>query len=90
MKVVRINAVWCSGCLVMKKVWRDIEKEIKNIEFIDYDYDMDEEEVKKYNIGDIVPVNIFYVGDKEVSRLIGEKSKNEVLEEVKKVLNYEV
>ena len=26
MRVVKINAIWCSGCLVMNKIWKNIEK----------------------------------------------------------------
>ena len=52
MKVVKINAIWCSGCLIMNKVWNNILKKY-NIETIELDYDMDEEEVEKYNPGKI-------------------------------------
>jgi len=85
MKIVRISAMWCSGCLVMKKIWKTLEQKYSDIEYIDYDYDYDEEEVKKYNVGKIVPINIFYKDDVEVERLIGEKSIDEVEEVIKKV-----
>lgn len=85
MKIVRISAMWCSGCLVMKRVWKTLQEKYKDIEYIDYDYDYDEEEVKKYDIGKIVPVNIFFKDGKEITRLIGEKSINEVEEVIKKV-----
>lgn len=85
MKVVRINAIWCNGCLVMKKIWKEVEKEVTNLETVDLDYDMDEEEALTYNPGDILPVNIFYKDGVEVKRLIGEVSKEEIL----KVLNEE-
>ncbi len=85
MKIVRISALWCSGCLVMKKIWKDIEKKYNDIEYIDYDYDYDYEEIEKYNIGKIVPVNIFFKDGKEITRLIGEKSISEVEEVIKEV-----
>ena len=85
MKIVRISALWCSGCLVMKKIWIDIEKKYNDIEYFDYDYDYDYEEIEKYNIGKIVPVNIFFKDGKEITRLIGEKSINEVEEVIKEV-----
>ena len=53
MRVVKINAIWCSGCLVMNKIWKNINKD-NNINTLDLDYDMDEEEVSKYNVGDIL------------------------------------
>lgn len=89
MKIVRISAMWCSGCLVMKKIWKDLEQKYSDIEYIDYDYDYDEEEIKKYDIGKIVPVNIFFKNGEEVARLIGEKSSSEVEEVIRKVF-YEV
>ena len=74
MKVVKINALWCSGCLVMNKVWKNILKN-RNIETINLDVDIDEDEVMKYNIGDVLPVFIFYKNDEEVFRIVGEKSE---------------
>ena len=50
MKIIRINATWCSGCLISKGIWKEIEKEFPNNEYIDYDYDLDEEKIEKYNI----------------------------------------
>ena len=80
MKVIKINAIWCSACLVMNKIWNEIEKE-KNIEIINLDYVMDEEEVKKYNPGEILPVMIF-IDEKgnELKRLTGELKKDKIIE----------
>ena len=32
MKVIKITAVWCSGCIVMNKVWNEVleRKEYRN------------------------------------------------------------
>ena len=57
----------------------------KNIETINLDYDMDEDEVKKYNVGDILPVFIFYKDDKEVKRIVGETSEEELLKIIEEV-----
>ena len=78
MKVVKINALWCSACLVMNKVWKKIEDKY-NFEVLQLDYDMDEEEVEKYNVGEVLPVFIFFDGDKEILRVTGEKSEKEFL-----------
>ena len=45
---------------------------------------MDEEEVKKYNIGDTLPVTIFYKDDTELERLIGEKKFEDIESVIKK------
>lgn len=84
LKVIKINAIWCSGCLVMNKVWKNILKD-KDIETIDLDYDMDEAEVKKYNPGNILPVFIFYQQEKEVYRVVGEKKEKDMREIIEKL-----
>lgn len=84
MKIIMINAMWCPGCIVMHKVWNEIKKEYSDIEFISYDYDMDEDIVKSFNPGDILPITIFIKEDKEVGRLNGEKSKKELVDIIEK------
>ena len=78
MKVIKINAIWCSACLVMNNNWNRVLKE-KNIETISLDYDVDEEEVEKYNVGEVLPVFIFYKDDKEIYRFSGEKSYKDLI-----------
>lgn len=78
MKVIKINAIWCSACLVMNNNWNKVLKE-KDIETINLDYDVDEEEVEKYDVGEILPVFIFYKDDKEIYRFSGEKSYKELI-----------
>jgi thiol-disulfide isomerase/thioredoxin len=84
MRVVKINAIWCSGCLVMNKIWKNITNKYE-IETLNLDYDMDEDEVVKYNVGDILPVFIFFDGDKEITRVIGEVSEKEMLNKLREV-----
>ena len=75
MIVVKINALWCSGCLVMNKIWQKINKDFPNLNIINLDYDFDNDEVKKYDIGNILPVVIFFnEQNKEIHRIIGEIS----------------
>ena len=45
--------------------------------------DFDEEEVKKYDVKDVLPVMIVTDNNIEVSRLIGEKSYEEIIEFLK-------
>ena len=86
MKIIKINAMWCPGCLISKSIWNDIEKEYPNNEYISLDYDLDEEIVEKYNVGDILPVVIIEKDNKEIKRIIGEKSKKEILKEIGELL----
>ncbi len=86
MKILKFNAIWCSGCLVMKKIMKEIEELYPNIEIESYDYDMDQEQVEKWNIGEIIPVLIFTdENDNEISRLIGEKTKKEIIKEIERI-----
>lgn len=78
MKVIRFSAIWCAGCLVMKARWSEVFNQYSNLEIIDYDYDMNPDEVIQYQIGRIIPVIIIMKGDIEVKRIIGEKSKKEL------------
>lgn len=84
MKILKFNAVWCPGCLVSRPVWNEVLKEIPNIKITEYDYDIDEEEVIKYNVGDKLSVVIMLdENDNEIKRLTGEKNKDEILEFIK-------
>ena len=84
MKIVKIGAVWCGGCLIMNKVWN---KTIKNYSFdyIDLDLDMDEEEAKLYNPGDKLPIFIVIDQDREIERFVGEYSYDDFISKLKNV-----
>ena len=77
-KLIRISAVWCPACLIMRPRMQEIEKRFPNFEHIEYDYDLDEEIISKYNVGDVLPVFILLDNDEEVTRLVGERSVEEI------------
>ena len=80
MKVLKFGAVWCPGCLIMKPRWAEIEKANPWLETQYFEHDDCLEDVKKYEVGDTLPVFIFL--DKtgqEILRLRGEISKEEIL-----------
>lgn len=84
MKLLKFNAVWCPGCLVMKRVWKDVINEYPDIVVQEYDYDIDEDEVIKYNVGEKLPVVIMIdESGNEVKRLIGEKKKEDIISFIK-------
>ncbi len=89
MKVIKITALWCSSCILMNDLINELIKKY-NIEMISYDYDFDNEEVTKYQIGKILPVLIFLRDGKEVSRVIGEVDKNKLDEIIKRYIEMEV
>ena len=84
MKIIKIGSSWCSGCIVMKPIWEDIEKEI-NLDTKYYDFDVYEDMLKeKYNIGDKLPIVIFLDNnDKELERIVGEIKKDELINKIK-------
>ena len=76
-ELIVISAVWCPSCLILNKHLKKLKEEM-DIDIKKLDYDFDEEEVEKYNVGDKLPVMI--IGEK---RLIGEKSLEEIKEFIK-------
>lgn len=79
MKIVRVTAMWCMSCLVMQKVWSEVFNNLKEIDIIDYDFDDDFDKIKDYDIGKILPVLICFKDEEEVLRIVGEKSKKELM-----------
>ncbi len=79
-KLLVISAVWCPSCLILNKHLKRIKEEY-DIDINKLDYDLDEDEVEKYNIGEKLPVMILLDQDNnETKRLIGEKSYEEIIE----------
>lgn len=84
MQIIKIGAVWCPGCLVMNKIWNNILKN-NNLDILELDYDMDSDEVLKYNVGQVLPVIIFVDKDGiELERLIGEQKEDKLMEIIDK------
>ncbi len=83
MKLIKISAIWCPSCLIMEKVWNQVKEEYPSYEYISYDYDLDDES-DSYNPGNILPVIILLKDNEEVKRFIGEKTKDEIIEGIKK------
>lgn len=89
MKLIKFSALWCPSCLIMNGRVNKIVDEY-NLEYIEYDYDIDESKVKEYKVGDILPVIIIENNGKEVIRIIGEKSEKELKRLLEGVANEEV
>ncbi len=80
MKVLKFGAIWCPGCLIMKPMWQEIEKENSWLKNEYYDYDENRELAEKWQVNDTLPTFIFVDKDeKEIIRLQGERSKIELL-----------
>ena len=80
MKIIKIGAIWCPGCLVKKKVLNNILKDYV-LDITELDYDMDSEEVGKYDVGKILPVVIFVDNNgNELERLVGEQKESKLIQ----------
>ncbi len=80
MKIIFVSALWCSSCIIMRPVWEEIKTRY-DFECQEYDYDIDTDVLKKYEIDKTIPVIIILNKDnKEIHRFIGEKKKKEILE----------
>lgn len=84
MKFIIISAIWCNGCLKMKKVWKELETKYPKIEFEYLDYDMDEK-VKEYEVGTVLPVAILYKDGQEIHRWVGEHKMEVFKQEIEYV-----
>ena len=80
MKVIKIGAIWCASCLVMKPRWKEIETELPWLKTEYLDYDNDRPAVKELKVNAILPVAIFLDdSNNELIRLQGEQSKKKIM-----------
>ena len=80
MKIIKITAMWCPSCLIMNSMIDDIISKF-NLEMISLDFDLDQDQVSKYSVGNILPVLIKIDNDNnEISRLVGEHTEKEIEE----------
>lgn len=82
MKVLKIGAVWCSGCVVMRPIWKKIESENTWLQTEYYEYDESPEIIKKYGLeSGALPTFIFLdKSGNEITRIGGEIEESKVLE----------
>ena len=81
MKVLKIGAVWCNGCNVMRPRWKEIEEELPWLQTEYFEFDDSPEVVAQYGLDEgTLPTFIFL--DKtgvEFDRMSGEIEKAELL-----------
>lgn len=80
MKVLKIGAVWCNGCVVMRPRWQEVEQNHPELETEYYEFDDSEEIIEKYNIEKgRLPTFIFLDSQgEEIDRKSGELSVEEI------------
>ena len=82
-ELIVISAIWCPSCLILKKHLKKLMAEYKNLNVTSLDYDLNDEEVKKYKVGEVLPIIISYPNSPQEKRLVGEKSYEEIVEFLK-------
>lgn len=83
MKLVRISSMWCTSCIVTYPIWKEIQETYPNLEYEELDYDLDDVQEQ---VGDILPVVILKDQEQEITRIVGEKTKKEMLEILEKFI----
>lgn len=84
MKVLKFGAVWCSGCLIMKPRWKEIETELPWLETEYHDADEEIELTKKYSITDYPCFIFLNKNGEEIYRDYGEIEKKRLVETIEK------
>jgi thiol-disulfide isomerase/thioredoxin len=82
MKVLKIGAIWCAGCLVMKPIWKKIEASNPWLKTEYFEYDDHPEVVEKYSLeSGVLPTFIFLDSENnEILRISGEIEEKHLLE----------
>ena len=82
MKVLKIGAEWCSGCIIMRPRWQKVEEEHPWLISEYYDYDTSDEIIEKYGLEEgKLPTFIFLDDEQaELERTSGELSEKEITE----------
>ena len=82
MTIVKISSIACSSCIIMNNILERILENYK-VRIKEYDYDFDD---VPYEVGKVLPVLIFLdENDKEVDRLIGESTYEEIEKRIKEL-----
>lgn len=89
MKVIKIGADWCNGCLVMRPRWSEIERENPWLKTEYLDFDNDRKLVSRYKIeSGKLPVFIFLnKKGEEILRISGEIEKKDLIKAINESKN---
>ena|SRR3989344_6700723 len=72
--LVDFSAEWCGPCQLLKPIFDELSKEIKEIKFVKVDVDEEKELSLKYGVGG-VPCLILFKNGEVFDRLVGLTSK---------------
>ena len=78
-------AEWCMPCLMLAPVLEELGEEMKNVKFVKLNVDDNSDLAGKYNVSSI-PCLVIIRDGKEVDRLVGNQSKEDIEEKVNEFL----
>lgn len=83
-KIVDFYADWCGPCKMMKPVFEELSKEMTQHKFEKINVEENQELATKNQVQGI-PCIIVYKDDKEVDRIVGFRSKEDLKKEIEKL-----
>ena len=75
--VIDFYADWCGPCKIISPIVEQLSKEIKDVKFGKLDVDTENEVAQEYDVMSI-PTLIFFKNGKQVERIVGAMSKEEL------------
>lgn len=86
MKLIIVSAKWSMACKNISKLIKEIKNYYLDLEIKEFDYDFNSEEIKYYNVGQMVPAFIFLDNDStEITRTMGEKTFDDIKNIIEKI-----
>ncbi len=83
--VVDFFAEWCFPCLMISPIFEELADKIKEVKFVKVNVDDNQSLSKKFGISSI-PCLIVFKDGKEVDRIVGGRTGEEIEERLKKFL----
>lgn len=92
MKVILYHANWCGHCKRFGPEWNKLKSmknnndELKDIEFVDYEYDKNKSDIDKANISGFPTIRVHF--DNKVEEYSGERSAEAITDFIKNIKGY--
>ncbi|MBS3143420.1 thioredoxin [Candidatus Woesearchaeota archaeon] len=75
-------ASWCGPCRMLAPIFEELSKEVKNVNFFKLNVDENSDVAQQYEVQGI-PTLILFQNGKEIKRIVGVKSKEELKQDLK-------